>query len=154
MLFRGGAEGRIREKLIEENIVHAVIGLPANLFFGTSIPASLLIFHKNKKKKNILFVDASREFEAGKNQNRLRQEDIKKIIDVYKKRRNMDKYAYLASLKEVKENEYNLNIPRYVDTFEEEEEIDIKAIQKEIEDLEKELALVRQKMNKHLKELI
>ena len=154
VLFRGGAEGRIREKLIEENIVHAVIGLPANLFFGTSIPASLLIFHKNKKKKNILFVDASREFEAGKNQNRLRQEDIKKIIDVYKKRRNMDKYAYLASLKEVKENEYNLNIPRYVDTFEEEEEIDIKAIQKEIEDLEKELALVRQKMNKHLKELI
>ena len=154
VLFRGGAEGRIREELIKENMVHAVIGLPSNLFFGTSIPASLLIFHQNKKKKNILFIDASREFEEGKNQNKLREEDIKKIVEVYKKRKSIDKYAYLANIKEVQKNEYNLNIPRYVDTFEEEEEIDIKAVQKEIEALEKELVTTRKKMNKHLKELI
>ena len=120
---------------------------------GQSIPAALLIFQKSKKKKNILFIDASREFEEGKTQNKLRPEDIKKIIDVYKKRKSVNKYAYLASLKEVQENEYNLNIPRYVDTFEEEKEIDIKAIQKEIEELEKELILIRKKMSKHLKEL-
>ena len=153
VLFRGGAEGRIRETLIEENMVHTIIGLPANLFFGTGIPAALLIFQKNKKKKNILFIDASREFAEGKTQNKLRQEDIKKIIDIYKKRRSVDKYAYLASLKEIQENECNLNIPRYVDTFEEEEEIDIKAVQEEIESLEKELIIVRKKMGKHLKEL-
>ena len=153
VLFRGGAEGRIREKMIEENLVHAAIGLPANLFFGTSIPAALLIFHKGRKDKNIFFIDASKEFEEGKNQNKLRGEDIKKIINTYKKRKTVDKYAYLASLKEVQENEYNLNIPRYVDTFEEEEEIDIQAVQKEIEGLEKELSLVRAKMSKHLKEL-
>ena len=111
-----------------------------------------MIFHKHKKK-NIFFIDASREFEEGKNQNKLRPEDIKKIISVYKKRKNVDKYAYLASLQEVKENEYNLNIPRYVDTFEEEEEIDIGKVQKEIEILEKDLVLVRKKMSKHLKEL-
>ena len=153
VLFRGGAEGRIREKMIKENLVHAVIGLPSNLFFGTTIPAALLIFHKNKKKKNILFIDAGREFEEGKNQNRIRSEDIKKILKIYKQRKTVDKYAYAASLKEVRENEYNLNISRYVDTFEEEEEIDIQAVQKEIETLEKELSLVRVKMSKHLKEL-
>lgn len=152
VLFRGGAEGRIREKLIEENMVYAVIGLPAGLFFGTGIPAALLIFRKNKK--NILFIDASREFEEGKNQNKLRQKDIQKIIDVYKKRKRVEKYAYLASLKEVRENEYNLNIPRYVDTFEEEEEIDIQVVQKEIESLEKDLVVVRRQMNKYLKELM
>ena len=151
--FVEGPKEESERTLIEENLIHTAIGLPANLFFGTGIPSALLIFHKNKKKRNIFFIDASREFEEGKNQNKLRQEDIKKIIDAYKKRKNMDKYTYLASLKEVKENEYNLNIPRYVDTFEEEEEIDIKAVQKEIEGLEKELTAVRKKMNKHLKEL-
>ena len=153
VLFRGGAEGRIREKMIEKNLVHAVIGLPSNLFFGTSIPAALLIFYKDRTNKNILFIDASKEFEEGKNQNKLRGEDIKKIINTYKKRKSVDKYAYLASLKEIQENEYNLNISRYVDTFEEEEEIDIQAVQKEIDGLEKELSLVRVKMSKHLKEL-
>ena len=111
-----------------------------------------MIFHKHKKK-NILFIDASREFEEGKTQNRLREQDIKKIISVYKKRKNVEKYAYLANLKEVKENEYNLNIPRYVDTFEEEKEIDIFKVQKEIEGLEKDLTAVRSKMKKHLKNL-
>ncbi len=153
VLFRGRAEGRIREKLIEENIIHAVIGLPSNLFFGTGIPAALLIFQKNRKKKNILFIDASREFEEGKAQNKLRSEDIEKITKVYKKRKSAAKYAHLANIKEVKENECNLNIPRYVDTFEEEEEVDIRSVQKEIEGLEKELASVRKKMKKHLDEL-
>ena len=153
VLFRSGAEGRIREKLIEENMVHAVIGLPSNLFFGTGIPAALLILQKNRKKKNILFIDASREFEEGKNQNKLRLEDIKKIVNVYKKRKSVDKYSSLVAIKTVQENEYNLNIPRYVDTFEEEEEIDIKSVQKEIEGLEKDLVLVRKKMKKHLDEL-
>ena len=153
VLFRGGAEGRIREKMIEENLIHAVIGLPSNLFFGTSIPAALLIFHKDRTNKNILFIDASKEFEEGKNQNKLREQDITKIINAYKKRKAVDKYAYLASLKEVQENECNLNIPRYVDTFEEEEEIDIQAVQREIDELEKELSSVRAKMKKHLKEL-
>lgn len=151
VLFRGGAEGKIRQKLVEENMVCAVIGLPSKLFFGTSIPASLIIF---KKSKDILFIDASREFEEGKNQNKLREEDIDKITSVYKKRKSVDKYAYLASLKEISDNEYNLNTPRYVDTFEEEEEIDIKGVQKEIDDLEQELVTVRKKMDKYLKELI
>lgn len=154
VLFREGVEKRIREKIIKENLIHAVIGLPVDLFFGTSIPAALLIIHKNKKTKNILFIDASQAFEAGKNQNTLRWEDIKKITDVYKHRKSVNKYAYLASLKEVRKNEYNLNVPRYVDTFEEEEEIDIQVVQKEIRNLEKELIIVRKKINNHLKELI
>ena len=127
-----------------------MIGLPSNLFFGTPIPASLLIFRKNKKKKDILFIDASRDFEEGKNQNHLRETDIKKILTAYKNRKSIDKYAYLAPLKKVQKNEYNLNIPRYVDTFEEEQKINIKAVQKEIDQLEKELSQVQKKMKKHL----
>ena len=153
VLFRGGSEGQIRKALIEENSIHAVIGLPSNLFFGTPIPASLLIFRKNKKKKDILFIDASRDFEEGKNQNHLRETDIKKILTAYKNRKSIDKYAYLAPLKKVQKNEYNLNIPRYVDTFEEEQKINIKAVQKEIDQLEKELSQVQKKMKKHLKEI-
>ena len=153
VLFRGAAEGRIREKLIEENKVYAVIGLPSNLFFGTSIPAALLIFKDNKKTKDILFIDASKDFEEGKNQNSLREKDISKILSAYKKRKTIDKYAYLASLKQVQENEYNLNIPRYVDTFEAEKPVDIKAVEKEIKGLETELAVVRKQMQTHLKEL-
>ncbi|MCK4248707.1 MAG: N-6 DNA methylase, partial [Candidatus Omnitrophica bacterium] len=108
---------------------------------------------KGRKKKDVLFVDASREFEKGTPQNKLRDEHIKKIIDTYSKYETIDKYAYKAALAEIKENEYNLNIPRYVDTFEEEEEVDIKATQKEIETLEKELVEVRKEMNGYLKEL-
>ena len=152
VLFRGGAEGRIREKMIEENIIHTVIGLPSGLFFGTGIPAALLIFHKNKKKKDVLFIDASRNFLTGKNQNKLREQDIEKILNASKKRKNIDKYAYLSPLKEIRENEYNLNIPRYVDTFEEEEVVDIHKTQREIKDLEKELSKTRTEMSKRLKE--
>ena len=153
VLFRGGAEGRIRKQFIEENIIDAVIGLPSNLFFGTSIPAAILIFKKGRKDKDILFIDASREYEDGKNQNRLRQQDIDKIYDTYLNRKTIDKYSYRASIDEIRENDYNLNIPRYVDTFEEEEEIDIPTVQKEIQRLETELAAVRKEMDGYLKEL-
>lgn len=153
VLFRSSSEGKIRQQLIDENLLDAVIGLPTNLFFGTGIPAAILIFDRGKKDKNVLFIDASREFEDGKNQNKLRDKDIQKVVDTYKARKDVEKYAHLANLDEIKENEYNLNIPRYVDTFEEEEEIDIKAVQKEIEGLEGELVTVRKKMSEYLKEL-
>lgn len=153
VLFRGSKEGKIREQLIKENLLDAVIGLPAQLFFGTGIPAALLIFKKNRKRDDILFIDASREFLDGKKQNKLREQDLQKIAETYNKFESIDKYSYVATPEEVKENEYNLNIPRYVDTFEEEEEIDILAVQKEIAQLEGELAQVRVKMNEYLKEL-
>lgn len=153
VLFRGGAEGKIRKQFVNENVLDAVIGLPSNLFFGTGIPAVILIFKKGRKKKDILFIDASREFESSKKQNLLRQEDIDKIFNTYKKRKTIDKYSYVAKIDEIIENDYNLNILRYVDTFEEEEEIDIPTVQEEIVGLEKELAGVRKQMNSYLKEL-
>lgn len=153
VLFRGGAEGKIRRQLIEENLLEAVIGLPANLFYGTGIPAAILIFNRGKKTSDVLFIDASREYEDAKNQSRLRAEDIDKITATYRKFKSVDKYAYRATIEEIQENDFNLNIPRYVDTFEEEEEIDIKALQEEIEELEKELIEVREKMTHYLKEL-
>lgn len=160
VLFRGGAEGRIRQKLIEENMLDAVVGLPANLFPSTSIPVAILVFDRarekggvNEDRKDIVFVDASREFQSGKNQNTLLDEHMAKIISSYKTRKEMDKYAYVAAFDEIKENDFNLNIPRYVDTFEEEEEIDIEAVQQEIDTLESELVDVRAKMREHLKAL-
>lgn len=153
VLFRGSSEGIIRKKMIEENILEAVVGLPSNLFFGTPIPAAILIFNKGKNDQSVFFIDASHEFEDGKNQNKLRPQDIEKIVATFKKRENVAKYAHLASLEEIKENDFNLNISRYVDTFEEEEEVDIKATQKEIDVLEKELSEVRKEMDKYLKEL-
>lgn len=143
----------IRGKLVEENLLEAVIGLPPNLFFGTTIPAAILLFNKGKKTKDVLFIDASREFLDGKNQNYLRPQDIEKIVKTYKAFKTVKKYAYRATFEEIQENEFNLNIPRYVDTFEEEEEIDIKAVQEDINKLEKELVDVRKEMGKHLKEL-
>ncbi len=153
VLFRGGAEGMIRRKLVEENLLEAVIGLPPNLFFGTTIPAAILLFNKGKKTKDVLFIDASREFLDGKNQNYLRPQDIEKIVKTYKRFKTVEKYAYRTAFEEIQANEFNLNIPRYVDTFEEEEEIDIDEVQKEIEGLEAELATTRNEMRKSLKEL-
>jgi len=162
VLFRGASEGKIRQKTIEENILEVVIGLPANLFFGTGIPAAILVFNKGKgDNKNVLFIDASKQFEAGKNQNRLRDTDIDRIVDTYRKFNEgklqegiiEEKYSYVATPDELCENDYNLNIPRYVDTFEEETEIDIAAVQKEIESLEGELVEVQKEMGKYLKEL-
>ncbi len=153
VLFRASSEGKIRKQLIEENLLDAVIGLPANLFYGTGIPAAVLVFKRNKADNSVMFIDASREYQDGKNQNKLRQSDIDKVVATYQARESVDKYAYLASFEEIQENDFNLNIPRYVDTFEEEEEIDIEAVQDEISQLETELEGVKQEMAGYLKEL-
>lgn len=156
VLFRGGQEGKIRETVIRENLLDAVIGLPSNLFYGTGIPAALMIFDKSREAKGkgkVLFVDASHEFEQSTNQNKLREQDIEKIVDTFRKKKTIEKYSYLAGYAEIEENEFNLNIPRYVDTFEEEEEIDIAAVQQEIEKIEADLAKTRAKMEGYLKEL-
>ncbi len=156
VLFRGGKEGIIRRKLIEENMLHAVVGLPANLFYGTGIPAAILILDKGRtarKQKDVLFIDASREFADDKKQNRLREEDIDKIGKTFDKFKTVDKYAYRAKPKEIAENEFNLNIPRYVDTFEPEAEVDIEETQAEIVELEKQLVAVRAKMAGYMEEL-
>jgi len=141
VLFRGAAEGHIRKYLIENrNFLDAVIGLPANIFYGTSIPTCILVFKKCRTEPDdILFIDASNDFEKAKNQNYLREEDIEKIIDTYRNRKTIDKYSYAASMEDIKENDYNLNIPRYVDTFEEEEPVDLTAISKELKALETEI---------------
>ncbi len=160
VLFRGAVEGRIRRKLIEENLLDAIIGLPGNLFPTTSIPVAIFVFDRSREKgganetrKDVLFIDASKEYQPGKNQNALLDEHLDKIVLACQKRKSVDKYAYLADFTEIEENDFNLNIPRYVDTFEEEEPIDIDAVEKEIEQLETELAEVRRKMRKMLKEL-
>lgn len=153
VLFRGSSEGKIREKLINENLLDAVIGLPEKLFYGTGIPAAILIFKKQKADDSVLFIDASREFKSGKNQNNLTEENIAKIIATYRARESVDKYAYLATLQEVKDNDYNLNIPRYVDTFEEEAEIDLVAVRAEREQLKTQLAELEVQMAKYLEEL-
>jgi len=142
VLFRGAAEGHIRKYLIEDrNYLDAVIGLPANIFYGTSIPTCILVFKKCREQSdNILFIDASAHFEKVKNQNVLRTEDINKIIDTYRNRKQEDKYSYVASLEEVAENDYNLNIPRYVDTFEEEEAIDLDAVSTELQTIDVSMA--------------
>jgi len=160
VLFRGAAEGRIRQKMIEENLLDTVVGLPGNLFPTTSIPVAILVFDRsrekggaNQRRKDVLFVDASREYLPGKNQNALSNAHINKILATVKSREGVDKYAHVSTFDEIKENDFNLNIPRYVDTFEEEEEIDIDAVQQEIDALEKELVAVRAKMATKLKEI-
>ena len=153
VLFRGSSEGRIRQQLIEENLLDTVIGLPEKLFYGTGIPAAILLFKKKKDDNKVLFIDASREFKSGKNQNLLSDENIAKIVATYQARTNVDKYAYLASPEEIKENDYNLNIPRYVDTFEEEEEIDLMAVRAEREQLKVQLLELEKEMAGYLSEL-
>ena len=154
VLFRSASEGKIRKQLIDENLLEAVIGLPANLFYGTSIPTTILIFNRAKKTEDVLFIDASKDYAEGKRQNSLRDEDIEKIVNTYNEFKTIEKYSYRANYKEISEdNDYNLNISRYVDTFEEEEEINIKEVQSEITDIEKSLVSVKQKINGYLKEL-
>jgi len=127
-LFRGHAEGKIREELIHKNQIDAVIGLPANIFYSTSIPTLILILKKDKITDDILFIDASNDFTKGKNQNTLTEENINKIVRTYQARQNVEKYAHVGTLQEIKDNDYNLNIPRFVDTFEEEKPVDIEAL--------------------------
>ena len=155
VLFRGASEGKIRKKIIDMNLLDAVIGLPANLFFGTGIPACILVFKQNRDRKDILFIDASGDdyYEKGKNQNKLREEDIQRIVDTFEKYETVDKFAYVASLDEVKENDYNLNIPRYVDTFEEEELVDMEEVAKNIASIKKELVEIEAQMANYLEKL-
>ena len=166
VLFRGSSEGKIRQQLIDENLLEAVIGLPANLFYGTGIPAAILLFNKAKgENKNVLFIDASSLFDSGKNQNRLNENHINIIVEEFQKFKNLaplttdkgeiltDKFSYRATIKDIQDNEYNLNIPRYIDTFEEEAEVDIKVIHTEIVDLKKQLAETELQMESYLKSL-
>lgn len=155
VLFRGGAELHIRKYLIEQkNFLDAVIGLPANIFYGTSIPTSILVFKKCRENPDdVLFIDASKGFEKVKNQNMLRDEHIDKIVQTYRNRTAIEKYSYNVSLQEIADNDYNLNIPRYVDTFEEEEEIDIQAVMLEIKQLEAKRSELDTEIDVYLKEL-
>jgi type I restriction enzyme M protein len=153
VLFRGGGEGKIRKQLIEENLLEAVVGLPANLFFGTGIPAAILIFRKGRTTTDVMFVDASREFEHGKRQNRLRAEDIEKIAATVRAESDVERYANRTSLGQLKENEFNLNISRYVDTFEAEAAVDLKTVQDEIHRLDRDLVAAREAISKQLVEL-
>jgi type I restriction enzyme M protein len=154
-LFRGGAEQHIRRYLIEnKNFLDAVIGLPANIFYGTSIPTCIMVFKKCRENPDdVLFIDASNEFEKVKTQNMLRDEHINKIIDTFRNRTELEKYSKRATLKEIEDNDYNLNIPRYVDTFEEEAEIDIFAVMREIKTLENKRTELDQKIDVYFKEL-
>lgn len=156
VLFRGASEGKIRKQLVEMNLLDAVIGLPENLFYGTGIPACILIFKKNRKRREVLFIDASGEgnYEKGKNQNILREKpDIEKIVSTYDSYQSSDKYSYVATAEEIRENDYNLNIPRYVDTFEEEALIDIDEVNANIANIEAQLKEVQAKMSEYLNEL-
>ena len=160
VLFRGAAEGRIRRKLIEDNLLDTVIGLPGNLFPTTSIPVAILVFDRSREhggansgRKDVLFVDASKDYQPGKNQNALLDDHIERILETCKERKDVEKYAHLAGFDEIAENDFNLNIPRYVDTFEEEEEIDIDAVQRDIDRLEEELSRVRAEMAETMKEI-
>lgn len=164
VLFRGSSEGKIREQVIKENLLEAVIGLPSNLFFGTGIPASILVFNKKRSTsntKNVLFIDASEHYQSGTNQNVLRDQDIEKVVQTYRDFEAgklgagvvEDKYSYVATFEEIEENDFNLNIPRYVDTFEEEEPVDIKAVQQDIKQLESELEEVQAEMKQYLEKL-
>lgn len=155
VLFRGASEKQIRKGLIEDKRLEAVIGVPANLFFGTGIPVAILVFNKAKQNNKVLFIDASGEsgFEKGKNQNKLRPQDINKIVAEYKQRKGLEKYSYEATLDEIRENDYNLNIPRYVDTFEEEEPVDIKAVTSEIKQIKQDILNTESKLNEYLKQL-
>jgi type I restriction enzyme M protein len=153
VLFRGDAESMIRQKLIEENLLDAVIGLPTNLFFGTGIPAAILVFKRHRTDQRVLFIDASREFESGTNQNYLRIKDIEKIVSTYRARNSIDKYSYLTDFDEIKENDFNLNIPLYVDTFEPEALVDMTSVNAEIASLKSGLADLEEKMVGYLREL-
>jgi len=152
-LFRVGSEGKIRQRLVEENLLDAVIGLPGSLFFGTGIPAAILFFKRDKKDDTVLFIDASREYDDRRTQNKLREQDIEKIVSTYRQRESIEAYAHLASREEIRRNDFNLNIARYVDTFVEDELVDIGALQKDIIALDRELAQIQVRLSECLTEL-
>ena len=160
VLFRGHREGRIRQALVEENLLDAVIGLPPKLFTTTGIPVAIVVFDRSREdgganagRRDVLFIDASREFTPGKKQNVLEEGHIAKVVKTFRERAVVERYSHVAAPDEIAENDFNLNIPRYVDTFEPEEPVDIAEAQREIERIEAELAEVRGKMTGYLKEL-
>ena len=156
VLFRGGAEGKVRTGILNDDLIEAVIGLPQNIFYGTGIPAALLIINKDKsedRKNKVLFIDASNGFVKDGNKNKLRDEDIEKIIETFDKFENVEKYAEVVELDTIKENDYNLNISRYVDTTEEEEPVDIDMVLQDIREIKMNLADGEEKLNKYLEEL-
>ncbi len=164
VLFRGGSEGKIRRQLIEQHLLDAVVGLPSNLFFGTGIPAAVLVFDRAReasRKEEVLFIDASAHFAAGKNQNKLREEDLERIVELHRRYRAgefapglvEDKYAYIATLAEMAENDFNLNIPRYVDTFEPEPRVDMAAVNAQLKETREGLAGVEVRMAEILEKL-
>lgn len=139
VLFRGAAERKIREKLLRAGNIYAVIGLPANLFYNTSIPTCIIVLKKHRDGRDVLFIDASRKFEKGKKQNAMTDEHIDSVIELYNRRENVEKESFLAEFEDIEKNDFNLNIPRYVDNFEKEEEIDLKAVLSDMEQTEKEI---------------
>jgi len=155
-LFRGGAEGKIRKGILEEDLLEAVIGLPPNLFFGTGIPACLFILNKNKsreQKGKVFILYGANDFLEGKNQNKLRKEDIEKIVNAFREYKSVDKYCRPVSLDEIRANDYNLNITRYIDVAEEEKPIDVQKVLDELSSLKGERSTTEKKMNSFLKEL-
>lgn len=153
VLFRGAAEGTIRKKLLENGSIYAVIGLAPNLFYNTSIPVCIVVLKKDREGRDVLFIDASRQFEAGKNQNNISNADVEHIFELYRNRKDVDKEAHLASYEEIEKNDFNLNIPRYVDTFEKEEELDPNDVFKELQKVDAEISETNTQLNRFFEEL-
>lgn len=154
VLFRGGAEGQIRKKLLEKNYLDAVIGLPSNLFYGATIPTVILVFKKNKQNKDILFIDSSEYFTKGKNQNVLSDDDINRIIETVSERKEVERFSKVASFKTIKENDFNLNIPRYVDTFIPEEPVDLELVDKNIAEIDEKIEALEKEIERTIATLV
>ena len=154
IIFRGAAEKTIRRELIKGNFIDGVIGMPSNLFDIVSIPVLILVLKKHKADHNIFFIDASREFDKAQNQNTLKPEMLDKIVSTYQNRQDIDKYAHLATPEEIKDNDYNLNIPRYVDTFEPEPEIDLDQVKADLKQLDEEISQNKQAFNELASQLV
>ena len=153
VLFRGAAEGKIREKLIRSGNIYAVIGLPANLFYNTSIPTCIVVLKKHRDGRDVLFIDASQKFDKGKKQNTMTDEHIDAVINLYNNRQTVDKESYLASFEDIEKNDFNLNIPRYVDNFEKEEEIDLNELLADMKKTDDEIAKAQGEFVSLLKDL-
>ena len=153
VLFRGAAEGKIREKLLRSGNIYAVIGLPANLFYNTSIPTCIVVLKKHRDGRDVLFIDASQKFEKGKKQNAMTDEHIDSVMELYNNRQTVDKEAYLASFEDIEKNDFNLNIPRYVDNFEKEEELDLDELLTSISDTDAEIEKTQAEFLTLLKDL-
>jgi type I restriction enzyme M protein len=153
VLFRGGAEERIRTKLLEDGHIDTVIGLPANLFYSTGIPVCILVLKKCKKPDDVLFINAAEHFVKGKRQNQLSQEHIDKIIEAYQHRKEESRYSRRVAMAEITKNDYNLNISRYISTATAEEEIDLQAVNSELGAIEQAISAARDNHNRFLKEL-